>query len=82
LGQTWVQAFGSASRAGFSEKSQRAQRKQLRSAEKALGLSTPKSLRSIYSSVANGEFGPAYGIIGVVGGQSSNPGALFDCERS
>jgi len=47
-------------------------------AETLLGLSVPKLLRSIYLRVANGGFGPGYGIIGVSGGHRSSLGTLVE----
>lgn len=37
-------------------------------AEAALGFALPSTLRAIYLDVANGGFGPGYGIMGVEGG--------------
>jgi hypothetical protein len=42
--------------------------RQLQAAETALGFALPPLLRSLYKHVANGGFGPSYGIIGVAGG--------------
>lgn len=44
---------------------------QLASTETALGFPLPTVLRSLYSQVANGGFGPGFGIIGALGGFSS-----------
>jgi hypothetical protein len=41
---------------------------QLRATEEALGISLPSMLRALYAQVANGGFGPAYGITGARGG--------------
>src|SRR5215831_17020858 len=41
---------------------------QLHKTEQALGFSLPAILRSLYMHVANGGFGPGYGIIGCIGG--------------
>lgn len=41
---------------------------QLRLSEMAMGFSYPPLLRSLYSQVANGGFGPAYGLVGAFGG--------------
>ncbi len=41
---------------------------QLRETEQELGFSLPPLLRLCYTQVANGGFGPGYGIIGVLGG--------------
>src|SRR5436305_15331855 len=40
----------------------------IESAEKALGFLLPPLLREIYASLANGGFGPAYGLVGLSGG--------------
>jgi hypothetical protein len=40
----------------------------IESAEKALGFPLPPLLREIYVSLANGGFGPAYGLVGLRGG--------------
>lgn len=42
--------------------------KQLQDTEKVLGFPLPPLLRALYTYVANGGFGPAYGITGVSGG--------------
>jgi SMI1-KNR4 cell-wall len=47
-------------------------------AEAQLGFELPHLLKSIYLSLANGGFGPGYGLIGVAGGHSSNLGNLAD----
>jgi hypothetical protein len=44
---------------------------QLLAAETALGFSLPPSLRTLYTQVANGGFGPGFGIVGVLGGFAS-----------
>jgi hypothetical protein len=41
---------------------------QLRATEEALGFPLPPALRALYAQVANGGFGPGYGIIGAIGG--------------
>ena len=46
--------------------------------EKSKGLKIPPTLRRIYSRVANGRFGPGYGLIGVMNGHKSDYGDLFD----
>lgn len=43
-------------------------------AESRLGLVIPVPLREIYLSVGNGGFGPAYGILGLVGGATNEDG--------
>lgn len=40
----------------------------LTSTERRLGFSLPQTLRKIYLNVANGGFGPGYGVMGVEGG--------------
>ena len=42
--------------------------KHLRSTDAALGFPLPPLLRALYAQVANGGFGPFYGLIGVRGG--------------
>lgn len=41
---------------------------QVRTTEDRLGFPLPHLLRALYTELANGGFGPAYGIIGAVGG--------------
>jgi hypothetical protein len=41
---------------------------QLQATEQALGFPLPPFLRLLYSQIANGGFGPGYGLIGVIGG--------------
>jgi hypothetical protein len=43
---------------------------QLQATEDILGFSLPGTLRRLYAEVANGGFGPGYGILGAVGGTS------------
>lgn len=43
-------------------------------AEAALGFSLPPLLSRIYTEVANGGFGPDYGLIGLAGGHSDDQG--------
>lgn len=43
---------------------------QLAQTEQSLGLSLPPFLRSLYTQVANGGFGPGYGLMGAIGGFS------------
>lgn len=50
----------------------------LAEAESTLGFKIPPLLRLIYANVANGGFGPGYGIIGVKGGRASNLGTLVE----
>jgi hypothetical protein len=47
---------------------------QIKLAEKELGFSLPDSLIQIYTQVANGGFGPGYGILGVGGGWTDDLG--------
>jgi hypothetical protein len=49
---------------------------QLCTAEKVLGFSLPQALRGLYAHVANGGFGPGYGLRGVTGGASAAGGTL------
>ncbi|MCB9849288.1 MAG: SMI1/KNR4 family protein [Phycisphaerales bacterium] len=46
----------------------------LHEAEQQLGFSLPESLKSLYSKVANGGFGPGYGIFGLLGGAPLDTG--------
>ena len=46
--------------------------------EKILGFKIPPLLRLIYANVANGGFGPGYGIIGIEGGSPSDLGTLVE----
>jgi hypothetical protein len=39
------------------------------SAERRLGFALPPSLRALYARVGNGGYGPAYGLLGLVGGE-------------
>lgn len=51
-------------------------------AEKSLGFSLPPLLRRAYLEVANGGFGPGYGIIGVGGGFTDDLGnSIVDLYR-
>ncbi len=43
---------------------------QMRKTEQQLGFALPPLLRLLYTHVANGGFGPGYGLIGVIGGFS------------
>lgn len=43
-------------------------------AETDLGLRLPTTLRRIYAEVANGGFGPSYGLLGLVGGALNEDG--------
>src|ERR1044071_3132257 len=42
--------------------------KTVAAAEKRLGFKLPAPLRVLYTRVGNGGFGPAYGLLGLVGG--------------
>src|SRR6478736_10285958 len=42
--------------------------------EKALGFPLPPLLREIYLGIANGGFGPGYGVMGVAGGFTDDQG--------
>jgi hypothetical protein len=54
----------------------------VRRAEARLAFNIPKLLRRIYLNIANGGFGPGYGVIGIEGGRPSNLGTLVDtCEQ-
>ena len=55
--------------------------KALQAAERALGFPLPKLLRAIYSTVANGGFGPEYGIVGTRGGFQLNRHSLESWYR-
>jgi hypothetical protein len=43
-------------------------------AEKSLGFTFPPLLRQIYLEVANGGFGPGYGLLGIPGGATDDTG--------
>ena len=43
----------------------------LDSAERRLGFKLPQLLRRIYTEVANGGFGPSYGLLGICGGAAN-----------
>jgi hypothetical protein len=53
--------------------------------EKRIGFNLPHTLREIYSNVANGGFGPGYGVMGVEGGFTDDMGNtvadLFESYR-
>ena len=44
----------------------------LKEAEARLGFALPAVMRQLYTSVANGGFGPGYGLIGLIGGARSD----------
>lgn len=50
--------------------------KQLAETERLLGFALPDVLRALYAEVANGGFGPAYGIVGAAGG-APHPGGWY-----
>jgi hypothetical protein len=47
---------------------------ELAAAERRLGFAIPPAVRQVYGSVANGGFGPGYGLIGIGGGARSDLG--------
>jgi hypothetical protein len=47
---------------------------QLAETERLLGFALPAALRGLYKEVANGGFGPGYGLVGAVGGARSSDG--------
>lgn len=55
-------------RAGVTLRYPPATQEHLFAAEAALGFPLPTMLRALYSQVANGGFGPGFGIVGVPGG--------------
>jgi len=58
-----------------------ANREAVDACEQALGIQLPPLLREIYLNVANGGFGPGYGVIGVEGGFSNGRGTLVELCR-
>ena len=50
----------------------------VRLAEARLGFAIPELLKNLYLNVANGGFGPGYGVIGVAGGHRSSLGTLVE----
>lgn len=61
---------------------------QLRQTEEMLGFALPLLLRSLYKQIANGGFGPGFGVIGAIGGFSLEDGfgkdiaqGYLDCIR-
>src|SRR4051794_36254641 len=46
----------------------------VRATERRLGFSLPETLRQIYLTVANGGFGPGYGVMGPEGGFTDDMG--------
>jgi SMI1 / KNR4 family (SUKH-1) len=55
---------------------------QIEETESLLGFSLPPSLRLIYTQIANGGFGPAYGIRGAVGGFAEATGTVVEHYQS
>jgi hypothetical protein len=55
--------------------------KDIQVAERALGFQVPALLRAIYSEVANGGFGPEYGIVGTKGGFKLDKCSLESCYQ-
>ncbi len=47
---------------------------QIAAAQKALGFWLPPLLQEIYTTIGNGGFGPAYGLLGVAGGATQEYG--------
>jgi len=54
----------------------------LQSAERAIGFALPELLRAVYREVANGGFGPQYGIVGTKGGAAPDGRTLETCCRN
>jgi hypothetical protein len=50
----------------------------LAKAERALGFALPPLLRALYSEIANGGFGPGYGLVGVEGGYTDDGKTIVD----
>jgi hypothetical protein len=50
-------------------------------AEASLGLRIPELLKRIYTEIANGGFGPGYGVLGVEGGFAGDYGDLVGTYR-
>jgi hypothetical protein len=48
---------------------------QVRDAERRLGFRLPVAVRQVFSLVANGGFGPGYGLLGLEGGATDDQGA-------
>ncbi len=46
----------------------------LEAAEHRLGFELPDDVRDVYGNVANGGFGPAYGLLGLLGGAKNEDG--------
>lgn len=54
---------------------------QLDRASRQLGIPIPSVLRTIYLEVANGGFGPGYGLLGVDSGATDDSGANLERAR-
>ena len=57
-------------------------RRELRKTERALGFALPEIVGALFSGVANGGFGPAYGIVGTGSGVKLDGESLPSCYRS
>lgn len=55
---------------------------QLLATEELLGFTLPSLLRSLYSQIANGGFGPGYGLNGVVGGFGQMVTGYLSCKKT
>lgn len=55
---------------------------ELAAAEASIGVALPVLLGRLYVEVANGGFGPGYGIVGVAGGWTDRGDTLVDLTRS
>ena len=55
---------------------------ELATAEARLGFSVPLVVRRVYTGIANGGFGPGYGLVGIGGGRVGfrNAGRAWCCE--
>jgi len=55
---------------------------ELAAAEARLGFPVPLVVRRIYTGIANGGFGPGYGLVGIGGGRTGfrRPGRAWYCE--
>jgi hypothetical protein len=52
--------------------------KQVRETEELLGFALPAVLRALYTRIANGGFGPAYGFRGIQGGNPQRGGTILE----
>jgi hypothetical protein len=55
--------------------------KALQAAERALGFKLPDLVRTLHLQIANGGFGPQYGIVGIKGGAKLDDCTLEMCYR-